>query len=189
MTPAGTSNELDVQNKWKENTRHISYLLTHVRVTKYYRYVPYNVMLCRLFPWTEFTADSFRQNKCCTVHKECVDKINVVSTVHKECCNRSIIDSRRSPRKLPQTRRQQASINRRCSLLCHYYYKHCITSNKPVYPTVGCCSTVLRGTCSLRRRRKLALKRHWNVYGALFGGCCMRMTRASCHGRRAGWGG
>ena len=23
----------------------------------------------------------------------------------------------------------------------------------------------------------------------LFGGCCMRMTRASCHGRRAGWGG
>ena len=38
-------------------------------------------------------------------------------------------------------------------------------------------------------RRKLALKRHWNVCGALFGGCCMRMTRASCHGRRAGWGG
>ena len=36
---------------------------------------------------------------------------------------------------------------------------------------------------------KLALKRHWNVCGALFGGCCMLTTRASCHGRRAGWGG
>ena len=36
---------------------------------------------------------------------------------------------------------------------------------------------------------KLALKRPWNVCGALFGGCCMLTTRASCHGRRAGWGG
>ena len=39
------------------------------------------------------------------------------------------------------------------------------------------------------QRRKLALKRHWNVHGVLFGGCCMLTTRASCRGRRAGWGG
>ena len=36
---------------------------------------------------------------------------------------------------------------------------------------------------------KVALKRHWNVCGVLYGGCCMLTTRASCRGRRAGWGG
>ena len=37
--------------------------------------------------------------------------------------------------------------------------------------------------------RKLPLKRYWNVCGVLFEGCCMLTTRASCRGRRAGWGG
>ena len=36
---------------------------------------------------------------------------------------------------------------------------------------------------------KVALKRRWNVCGVLIGGCCMLTTRASCRGRRAGWGG
>ncbi|CAN0012072.1 unnamed protein product [Ascophyllum nodosum] len=38
-------------------------------------------------------------------------------------------------------------------------------------------------------RQMLALKRHWNVRGVLFGGCCKLMTRVSCRGRRAGWRG
>ena len=38
-------------------------------------------------------------------------------------------------------------------------------------------------------RRKLALKRHWDMCGVLSGGCYMLTTRASCRGRRAGWGG
>ena len=41
---------------------------------------------------------------------------------------------------------------------------------------------------TLNSRRKLALKWHWNVCGVLFGVCCMLTTRASCRGRRAGWG-
>ena len=40
-----------------------------------------------------------------------------------------------------------------------------------------------------KQPRKLSLKRHWNVFGVLFGGYCMLTTHASCRGRRAGWGG
>ena len=40
-----------------------------------------------------------------------------------------------------------------------------------------------------RSRQNLALKRHWNVRGVLFGGCCILTTRASCHDRRVGWSG
>ena len=41
-------------------------------------------------------------------------------------------------------------------------------------------------TCNDSRRR-LTLKRHCNVSGVLFEECCMLTTRASYHGRRAGW--
>ena len=32
MTPAGTSNELDVQNGWEENTKHTSIILYYCRL-------------------------------------------------------------------------------------------------------------------------------------------------------------
>ena len=48
---------------------------------------------------------------------------------------------------------------------------------------------ILADLVHLREQPSKVGQRHWNVCGALFGGCCMRMTRASCHGRRAGWGG
>ena len=40
------------------------------------------------------------------------------------------------------------------------------------------------------RRRRLALKCHQVVRGVVCGGCCMLMTRATCHGHpasRSGW--
>ena len=56
--------------------------------------------------------------------------------------------------------------------------------------TRGNCTTQaysgILSTCK-NSRPKLALKRHWNVHGVLFGGCRMLRTHASWRGRRAGW--
>ena len=58
MTPAGTSNELDVQNEWKENT--------HTHTAIHHRVSP-EFIRSRICSPMEFTAES--QQGCCLFRK------------------------------------------------------------------------------------------------------------------------